>query len=90
MVAIKEPATTSGRSATELSDGSDDKAPIPTALSVDDSDSNTEEALRRQALSALTPAEEKKLLRRIDWHLMPLCSLIFMFKNLDVDNVRTI
>ncbi|PON27785.1 hypothetical protein TGAM01_v203552 [Trichoderma gamsii] len=39
------------------------------------------------ARTLLTAEEEKKLLRRIDWHLMPLCSLIFMFKNLDSDNV---
>lgn len=45
------------------------------------------EAQRTLARAFLTPAEEKKLLRRIDWHLMPLCSLIFMFKNLDADNV---
>lgn len=43
---------------------------------------------RIQARLLFTPAEEKKLLRRIDWHLMPLCSLIFMFKNLDSNNVR--
>ena len=40
-----------------------------------------------QARDLLTPEEERKLLRRIDWHLMPLCSIIFMFKNLDSDNV---
>ncbi|KAI0477988.1 major facilitator superfamily domain-containing protein [Xylaria cf. heliscus] len=40
-----------------------------------------------RARTALTAEEEKKLIRRIDWHLMPLCSLIFLFKNLDVDNV---
>ncbi|KAL4964475.1 major facilitator superfamily domain-containing protein [Aspergillus stella-maris] len=34
----------------------------------------------------LTAEEEKKLLRRIDWRLMSLCSLIFMFKNLDSNN----
>ncbi|CAG8176157.1 unnamed protein product [Penicillium salamii] len=34
----------------------------------------------------LTAAEEKKLLRKIDWRLMTLCSLIFMFKNLDSNN----
>jgi hypothetical protein len=39
------------------------------------------------ARTLLTAEEEKRLLRRIDWHLMPLCSLIFMFKNLDSDNV---
>lgn len=37
----------------------------------------------------LTAEEEKKLLRKIDWRLMSLCSLIFMFKNLDSNNVRT-
>lgn len=36
----------------------------------------------------LTAEEEKKLLRKIDWRLMTLCSLIFMFKNLDGNNVR--
>ncbi|KAI0096211.1 major facilitator superfamily domain-containing protein [Nemania sp. FL0031] len=40
-----------------------------------------------QARTALTAEEERKLIRRIDWHLMPLCSLMFLFKNLDVDNV---
>lgn len=39
------------------------------------------------ARTLLSAEEEKRLLRRIDWHLMPLCSLIFMFKNLDSDNV---
>ncbi|KAL4885953.1 major facilitator superfamily domain-containing protein [Aspergillus karnatakaensis] len=34
----------------------------------------------------LTAEEEKKLLRRIDWRLMSLCSLIFLFKNLDSNN----
>lgn len=36
----------------------------------------------------LSAEEEKKLLRKIDWRLMTLCSLIFMFKNLDSQNVR--
>ncbi|KAI0841201.1 putative pantothenate transporter [Hypoxylon sp. FL0890] len=45
------------------------------------------DAERMRARTALTADEEKKLIRRIDWHLMPLCSLIFMFKNLDSDNV---
>lgn len=35
----------------------------------------------------LTVEEERKLLRKIDWRLMTLCSLIFMFKNLDSNNV---
>ncbi|KAK5637240.1 hypothetical protein RRF57_012953 [Xylaria bambusicola] len=41
---------------------------------------------RMRARTYLTAAEEKKLIRRIDWHLMPLCSIMFLFKNLDVDN----
>lgn len=45
------------------------------------------DAERMRARTSLTAEEEKKLLRRIDWHLMPLCSIIFMFKNLDSDNV---
>ncbi|OKL62347.1 hypothetical protein UA08_02828 [Talaromyces atroroseus] len=35
----------------------------------------------------LTAEEEKRLLRKIDWRLMTLCSLLFMFKNLDSSNV---
>lgn len=46
------------------------------------------DAERMRDRTLLTAEEEKKLLRRIDWHLMPLCSIIFMFKNLDSDNVR--
>ncbi|KAK7739818.1 hypothetical protein SLS62_011207 [Diatrype stigma] len=46
------------------------------------------DAERMRARTALTAEEEKKLLRRIDWHLMPICSLIFMFKNLDSDNAE--
>lgn len=42
---------------------------------------------RMRARTSLTAEEEKRLLRRIDWHLMPICSIIFMFKNLDSDNV---
>ncbi|CAJ2512725.1 Uu.00g008440.m01.CDS01 [Anthostomella pinea] len=45
------------------------------------------DAERMRARTSLTAEEEKKLIRRIDWHLMPLCSIIFMFKNLDSDNV---
>ena len=35
----------------------------------------------------LTAEEENKLLRRIDWRLMTLCSIMFLFKNMDVENV---
>lgn len=40
-----------------------------------------------KARTLLSHQEEKKLLRRVDWHLMPLCALIFMVKNIDANNV---
>ena len=45
------------------------------------------EAERMKARTLLTGAEEKKLLRKIDWHIMPLCSLMFLLKNMDYDNI---
>jgi hypothetical protein len=45
------------------------------------------DADRMRARALLTETEEKKLMRRIDWHLMPLCSLMFLLKNIDVNNV---
>ena len=33
-------------------------------------------AERMRARALLTAEEEKKLLRRIDWHIMPLCALM--------------
>jgi hypothetical protein len=42
---------------------------------------------RMKARTLLTADEEKKLLRKIDWHIMPLCSLMFLFKNMDADNI---
>ena len=45
------------------------------------------EADRMKARTLLTADEEKKLLRKIDWHIMPLCSLMFLFKNMDSDNI---
>ncbi|KAK2753336.1 hypothetical protein FQN55_003465 [Onygenales sp. PD_40] len=44
-------------------------------------------ANRMRARASLTAEEEKKLLRRIDWHLMPLCAIMFLIKNIDADNV---
>jgi hypothetical protein len=38
----------------------------------------------------LSYEEEKKLLRRVDWHLMLQCALIFLVKNVDANNVRCI
>lgn len=47
------------------------------------------DAHRMRARAALTAEEEKRLLRRIDWRLMPLCSLMFLLKNVDANSVCT-
>ncbi|KAH0839238.1 hypothetical protein AYO21_05653 [Fonsecaea monophora] len=44
------------------------------------------DAARMKARTLLTAAEEKKLMRRVDWHLMPLCSIMFLLKNMDYQN----
>lgn len=54
--------------------------------SQDSIDGYDPELMRGRTL--LTAEDEKKLLRKIDWRLMTLCSLMFMFKNLDSNNVR--
>jgi hypothetical protein len=43
---------------------------------------------RMRARALLTAEQEKKLMRRVDWHIMPLCALMFLMKNLDATNVR--
>jgi hypothetical protein len=64
------------RRGVDISDGNIDPSEIPGF-----------DAERMRARTLLTTEEEKKLLRRIDWHIMPLCSLMFLLKNLDADNV---
>ncbi|OOQ88394.1 pantothenate transporter [Penicillium brasilianum] len=39
------------------------------------------------ARATLSSAEEKKLLRRIDWHLIPLLAVMYMLKSIDFTNV---
>lgn len=53
-----------------------------------DSDIVGYDAERMKARTLLTETEEKKLMRRVDWHLMPLCSIMFLLKNMDYQNVR--
>lgn len=48
------------------------------------------DAERMRARSLLTEAEEKALLRRIDWRIMTICSLLFLMKQLDADNVSNV
>ena len=40
------------------------------------------------ARTLLSAEEEKKLLRRVDWHLLPLLSLMYMVKTIDAAGVR--
>lgn len=40
------------------------------------------------ARATLSAVEEKKLLRRIDWHLIPLLAVMYMLKSVDFTNVR--
>lgn len=44
------------------------------------------DAERMKARTLLTFQEEKKLLRRIDWHIMPWVSIVFLLKNVDYSN----
>ncbi|KAH7068083.1 putative pantothenate transporter [Paraphoma chrysanthemicola] len=48
---------------------------------------NGYDAERMRARTLLTVEEEKTLLRRIDLRLMTLCSIMFLLKNIDADNV---
>ncbi|KAJ5193992.1 Glucose/ribitol dehydrogenase, partial [Penicillium cf. griseofulvum] len=45
------------------------------------------DAILMGALATLSSAEEKKLLRRIDWHLIPLLAVMYMLKSVDFTNV---
>jgi hypothetical protein len=58
------------------------------ALSTDSIIGYEAEQMRARAL--LTYDEEKKLLRRIDWHLMPLLAIAFLLKNIDSANVSNV
>lgn len=43
-----------------------------------------------RARATLSNVEEKKLLRRVDWHLIPLLAVMYMVKSIDFTNVRVI
>jgi hypothetical protein len=45
------------------------------------------DAARMRDRSLLTAEEEKALMRRVDWRIMTICSLLFLMKNLDADNI---
>lgn len=48
-----------------------------------------EEISREAALTALTAAEERKLIRRIDWRLIPLLSMLYLVKKIDENKVSS-
>ena len=54
---------------------------------VDDTSIRGFDVDRMHARTLLTAAEEKKVLRKIDLRIMPLCSFMFMLKNLDAQNI---
>jgi hypothetical protein len=58
------------------------------ATSTDSIEGYEAEQMRGRAL--LTYEEEKTLLRRVDWHLMPLLSIAFLLKNVDYSNVSNV
>ncbi|KAF5528377.1 MFS transporter prlL [Colletotrichum aenigma] len=45
-----------------------------------------EEISRETALTALTAAEERKLIRKVDWRLLPLLSMLYLMKKIDENN----
>ncbi|VUC27958.1 unnamed protein product [Clonostachys rosea] len=46
-----------------------------------------DELTREAALTALTAEEEKRLLRKVDWRLIPLLCMLYLVKKLDENNV---
>lgn len=48
------------------------------------------EADRETALTALTAEEEKRLIRRVDWRLVPLLCLLYLMKKIDENNVGSL
>lgn len=47
----------------------------------------TDEDANLRNRTLLSAKEEKALLRRIDWRIMTVCSLLFLLKNIDADNI---
>lgn len=52
-----------------------------------DGTEETEEDTNRRNRTPLSAKEEQALLRRIDWRIMTVCSLLFLLKNIDADNI---
>lgn len=50
------------------------------------SDVDGYDAARMRDRALLTAEEEKALMRRVDWRMMTMCSMLFLLKNIDHDN----
>ena len=50
-------------------------------------DETVDEISREAALTALTADEERKLIRRVDWRLVPLLCMLYLMKKIDENNV---
>ena len=53
----------------------------------EDASAQTDDETARRNRTLLSAQEEKALLRRIDWRIMTICSLLFLLKNIDADNI---
>ena len=53
----------------------------------EDAVAQTADEVARRNRTLLSAQEEKALLRRIDWRIMTVCSLLFLLKNIDADNI---
>lgn len=51
--------------------------------------SSDDEISREAALTALTVDEERRLIRRVDWRLVPLLCMLYLMKKIDENNVST-
>ena len=56
-------------------------------IDYDDAIAQTEGETARKNRTLLSAQEENALLRRVDWRIMPVCSLLFLLKNIDADNI---
>lgn len=43
-----------------------------------------------RARASLSAEEEKKLLRRVDWRIVPLCAVMYAVKSIDASNVSIV
>lgn len=48
------------------------------------------EISREAALTALTVDEERRLIRRVDWRLVPLLCMLYLMKKIDENNVSAL